>query len=151
MHALRMRSVSKVASSAGERVGRGVPRGGVPHAHGRVEPARRDAHAVERDGVDLVEVPAEDVQARAAVDVPHAARAVVAPAHDARAARVEAAHALRVALEHAQQAPALDVPHAQRAVARARDRERPPVQDLEAPDRRCVPAEGVDAISTGSV
>ena len=95
-----------------------------------------------------MEVPAQDVQARAGVDVPHAARAVVAAAHDAVPARVEAAHALRVALEHAQQAAALDVPHAQRAIPRSRHRDRAPVQDLETANCGRVPAQDVDAVST---
>lgn len=96
-----------------------LPIRSVPHPYGGVQSAAGDALAVESDRVDLVEVPAQNVQARARVHVPDAAGAVITPANDPVAAHVETAHALRVALEHAEETPALDVPHAHGPIARA--------------------------------
>lgn len=64
-----------------------------------------------------MEVPAEDVQARARLDIPHAAGAVVTSANDAAVAHVQASHALLVALERSEQPASLNVPHAHRTVA----------------------------------
>jgi hypothetical protein len=140
----------------------------VPYAHGCVQPAGGDPHAVERDGIDLREMSLQDMQTFPCIYIPklstpksinthifrnwiqphtHPARMVVAPADHLVPEHIETPHARLVPLEHPQPAPALHVPHVQRRVARAGDGDRAVVQHAQGADRRKVPVQDVDALS----
>lgn len=121
-----------------------VPCLGVPHPDGGVHAAAHYTQSVERDGVDLVVVSTQDVQALARVDVPEPASEVVAATRNLVAADIDTPYAVFVTFQHPQALAALDVPDTQCAVSRAGNGDRTVMQNFQTADGRCVPLQYID-------